>query len=148
VAHPGRHAPDGASPACLLTEDLRTLWVSGGRVPVRRYDLTTRDPPVTVGECPLSVSPDRKWMAFAGSPEGGGPTSGTYLSLRRAPRDRRWVDFTRADLHRPGGGNYLFSPDGRHLAFGPMDGSITLVDLPLLADRVRRFEADSAGDRR
>ena len=120
--------------------------MSGGGVPVRQYDRTTHDPPVTVGECPLSVSPDRQWMAFAGSLEGGGLASGSYLSLRRASGDRRWVDFTWADLHRPGGGNYLFSPDGRYLAFGSMDGSITLVDLPLLADRVRRFEADAAGD--
>jgi hypothetical protein len=140
---PAGTPPDGASPACVLAEGLKTLWVYGGGAPVRRYDLTTRDPPTEVEECPLSVSADGKWTAFAASPERGMACS--HLSLRPAPGDRRWVDLAWPDFQRPAGGNYLFSPDSRYAAFGAMDGSITLVDLPLLAERVRQFEADAAG---
>jgi hypothetical protein len=36
------------------------------------------------------------------------------------------------------------SRDGRFLAWGGLDGTITLIDLPLLSERVKQFEADAA----
>ena len=130
------------APHCLLTEDLKTLWVLGIDGGPRRYDQTTNDPPVIVPEAPLSVSADGRWLAFE---------LGTYtgdliphMAIRPAPGDKPWVNLMCPDHHRPEGGRYLFSPDGRYLAWAGQEGTIYRVDLPLLADRVKQFEADMA----
>jgi serine/threonine protein kinase/WD40 repeat protein len=139
--HPKTPSDPGA-PVCVLTEDLRYLWI--GRYPdgALQFDLNTPDPPRRVREMPMSVSRDLKWMAYMMEPD---PTSLIHrVSVRPWPGELRLVDFACPDANYPSGGTYLFSPDGRFLAWGALDGTITLVDLPLLAERVQQFEADMA----
>ena len=139
---PALTPPDASSPNCVLTDDLRYLWIGGDVEGPRRYDLTTPDPPRRVSDMPTSVSRDRKWMAVEVNRD---KASLMYrMSIRPWPGEHRWVEVACPDFAPPAGGAYLFSPDGRHLAWGAMDGTITLVDLPLLAERVKQFEADMA----
>jgi serine/threonine protein kinase/WD40 repeat protein len=134
--------PDAGAPNFVLTEDLRHLWIGGYADGARQYDLNTRDPPRRVAEMPMSVSRDLKWMAYNMVPD---PTSLVYrVSIRPWPGETRCVEVVCPDFNYPSGGAYLFSPDGRFLAWGGLDGTIMLIDLRLLSERVKQFEADMA----
>ncbi len=61
-----------STPNCLLSEDLKSLWVNADTPPTLQYDLTKRDPPIAANDLPQSVSADRKWMAFT-APESWQP---------------------------------------------------------------------------
>ena len=139
---PVKAVANASSPMCLLSEDLKHLWTSNDDIPARLYDLSTRNPPKSVDESPYSISADGKWMAFWKMLDQSNLLP--HVSLRPAPGDRDWVHFSCEDFRAPAGGSYLFSPDGRWLAWGNLNGTIFLVDLPLLVKRVREFDADMA----
>jgi hypothetical protein len=48
------------------------------------------------------------------------------------------IRFTNDDLSGPR--DVRFSPDGRFLAWGGQDGTLSIADLPALEREVRRFE--------
>ncbi|HEX3147591.1 MAG TPA: serine/threonine-protein kinase [Gemmataceae bacterium] len=134
---------NGYAPFGLLTEDLKTLWISGCSEQPMEYDLTTPNPPKAVKHAPLAVSADRHWQAYAVSLDAGNLIP--RVSIRAQPGDQHRVDLPCPDYQLPAGGQYLFSPDGRYLVWAGLDGTIFRVDLPLLAERVKQFDEDMAG---
>ena len=126
---------------CRLTEDLKYLWIYNDDTRPRLFALSTPNPPKSVNDAPRSVSADGKWMAYTFTMDRSNLLP--HFSLRR-PGDHDWVNFTCYDFQTAAGGAYLFSPDSHWLAWGNLNGTIFLVDLPLLVKRVNQFEAEMA----
>jgi serine/threonine protein kinase/WD40 repeat protein len=131
-----------SAPYCLLTEDLKTLWISGCDPKPLKYDLATRNPPTPVKNAPFFVSADQSWLAYVLTVEDGNLIP--HISIRSQPGDQRWVDLPFPDYQIPELGQRLFSPDSRYLIWAGLEGTIFRVDLSLLAERMKRFDEDMA----
>ena len=79
--------------------------------------------------------PDARWLVYHLGPDQ--PLGGSLPSLQVWGRHRPWLELGNDDLGKPTG--ICFSPDGRHLAWGSQDGTITVADLKGLAQRLRAF---------
>jgi len=127
MAHP--------DPRTLLDPQGRDFWIQG-HGEYFRYDLIEADrPPERVSTFP-ATSPDDLWLACL---EPISPTDLTAkLTLRHRADDSVWLHFVNDDLS--GSREVHFSPDGRFLAWGSLDGTVTVADLESLQREVRQFE--------
>jgi WD40 repeat protein len=129
-----------SAPACVLSENLRELLVRDDRGSESLYAYPTREPRPVPGRT-YSTSADGRWLLEGLLSENGLPRAAV---LRRGDSAEPWVEFPIRDFTAPTGGQYLFSPDGRHLAWGSTSGTVAVVDLAKLEQEVNQFEAEIA----
>jgi WD40 repeat protein len=105
------------------------------------YSLADRDGAArAVKSMVYPITPDGRWGVHIVRP---GPNRRQgVLELRPFGRDEIWAEVSTLDALRPAELACRFSPDGRYLAFGAQDGTITVVDLPALCVQVADFERD------
>jgi WD40 repeat protein len=114
--------PDGKSLVTASGTGEVDLWDVA-----RRVKTATLSPPGTTGNAPLgrvAVSPDGKTIAFASQTVFGnnGPTVKLWSTATRQVTQTIKVGAT-------GGSSVAFSPNGKQLAAGDLDGSVRLWDL-------------------
>ena len=85
---------------------------------------------------PVAIFADDLWLACLQPISATDPTP--KLTLRHRADDSAWLHFVNDDLSNPR--DPQFSPDGRFLAWGSEDGTITVADLESLQREVRQFE--------
>lgn len=134
-------APNDFAPDCLLSNDLRDLWVRDGNPKTLWYELPPGKPPTSVTDVMYAASADQRWGLAGSLAESGVPRAAV---LRRGLDREPWVEFPFRDGSAPAGGRFLFSPDGRHLAWGGASGAVTVVDLAELETQAEQFEGEIA----
>jgi WD40 repeat protein len=122
-----------SEPSVLLSSAGCWLWVDEGNG-TQLYDLTGTHPTERVPARPLAVAPASGWHVFY---------RGTDPPVRRhiiQPRDggKSWLELTNRDGSNPDPSS--FSHDGRYLAWGSLDGTITVADIPVLQQEIAAFE--------
>jgi WD40 repeat protein len=119
----------------LLSPDGRYLWVETGE-DRQLYDLASTSPPERLSLIPAAYSPASRWLAFFHCPDElrAVPT----LAIQRGREEQAWLEFGNGDLSEPY--PVSFSHDGRYLAWGSTNGTITVADLPALQHQVQEFE--------
>jgi WD40 repeat protein len=130
---PQPHRQPAVDMEALFSADGRSLWFSRGKR-LRVYNLSGGRTQ-TGAAIPCAVSPDARWLVYHLGPDQ--PLGGSLPSLQVWGRHRPWLELGNDDLGKPTG--ICFSPDGRHLAWGSQDGTITVADLKGLAQRLRAF---------
>jgi hypothetical protein len=139
---PNPTVPYDGAPNCMLSPDMQTLWVSEGSPTVYQFDLTRPDSPQTRQTEVLSVSADSRWAII----QPAAPSMwGDRPALSRGPDRPPWVEFPESTGPIRTADRYLFSPDGRHLAWGTQAGSVMLIDIPALEAEVAEFDAEVRG---
>jgi serine/threonine protein kinase/WD40 repeat protein len=114
----------------------RDFWIRG-KGEYFRFDLIEDDRPgERVSTVPQATSPDDLWLACTQSSSSTDPTA--KLTLRHRANDSDWLHLVNDDLSGPRG--VQFSPDGRFLAWGGQDGTVTVADLESLRREVSLFE--------
>ena len=114
--------------------DLRVQFESGENY---YFDLADADrPPERVSTLRTVASTDDLWLASFDPTSPTDPTP--KLSLRRRAEDTVWLQLVNDDLSGPR--EAQFSPNGRFLAWGSQDGTITVADMESLQREVRQFE--------
>ena len=114
--------------------DLWTLFETGEQF---HFDLgDAAGLPERVPTIHAATSPDDLWLACFGSSSPTDPTA--RLTLRRRAEETVWLHLVSDDLSEPRSAQ--FSPDGRFLAWGSQDGTITVADLESLQREIRQFE--------
>ncbi|MCE9563312.1 MAG: protein kinase [Planctomycetes bacterium] len=132
-------APNDLAPDCLLSGNLQHLWIRDGNPKTLHYELPPRKPPTSVNDVLYVVSADQRWVLAGSLAENGIPRAAV---LRRGLDDEPWIEFPFRDGNAPAGGRYLFSPDGRHLAWGAASGAVTVIDMLELETQVKQFDVE------
>ena len=119
------HSPDG-----------RFLWCDLPNKESRLRDLTAAEDLGTTAKRPTAVSPERRGSAYQYSV--GPQREVPVVALKRGSEEQVWLELENKDLSDPN--PVVFSRDGRFLAWGNLNGGVTLADLEALEEEVAAFE--------
>jgi WD40 repeat protein len=124
----------------VITPDDRHLWLHNSDGQGLEYDLSSDEPPRMVLSAP-QFSKDLKWHISEDLSEslfGKIPS----LNLHIGQNTPTWLRFTNADFSGTGRG--YFSPDSKYIVWGSQSGTLTVVDLSGVLQRVNEFESTLA----
>jgi hypothetical protein len=131
-------ATNDSEPSVCLSPDGKQLWV-GTLAGYSLHDLSGGRPPQPSRGPPGRMVPGR-WAVVHWYARGQRPA----LHLRPWGAERAWLALGNDDLSGPG--PPAFSHDGRSLAWGAVDGTVTVADLDALRRAVRAAEESAGGN--